>query len=200
MTRMRAVLIVALCSVFFGCTTGQRQAEVIPLPPVRIAMKGYSFLPPTEEGWAIAGRSDDQIALGKQGTHPNESYLILTALVSKKGVSTRESLLEVVSKDMSIAPNGARYRNAHHDVSATIVGGALCAVYDGESEDHGAPARSGRKDPMILHVRQLVCVHPKMKDTLVSVGFSHRHYTENRDATFLVRAQSVFDSLEFSEH
>lgn len=192
-------LVFTLCWVFLSCATGQRRLEVIPSPPVRIVMNGYSFMPLPETGWVIGGRTADRIVIGKQGAHGDESLVITAALMSAKGVSTRESVVESVRKLTAVDPNDKRYRNVRQDVSGKSVRAAVCAVSDGESEDHGALTRSGRRDPMIIQQRTIVCVHPTLNDKLVVVAFSHRHYAENRDPAFPERAQSLFESIEFSD-
>lgn len=199
MRRLHEVFVFSLCSVLLSCATGQRRLEVIPSPPVRIVMNGCSFMPLPETGWAIGGRTADQIVIGKQGAHADESLVIQAARRSAKGVSTRESAVEYVRKLTAVDPNDRRYRNVRQDVSGTSVRAAVCAVSDGELEDHGALTRSGRRDPMIIQQRTIVCVHPTQNDKLVIVAFSHRYYAENRDPAFPERAQSLFESIEFSD-
>lgn len=197
MTRMRAMFIIALGSGLLACATAPRQAEVISLPPARMVLEGFSFLPLAEEGWMIGGRSDSRIVLGKYGTHLDESFVISVTRVSEKGVATHERLREYVKREAAIDPKDKRYQNRRQEFSTASVGGALCVVQEEEAEDYGALTRSGRPDPMIQQLRQIVCAHPTTMDTLVCIGFSHRHYAEDRDPAFLTKSQSLFDSIEF---
>lgn len=183
--------------VLVSCATA-RPPEPIALPAARIVLRGYSFQPLEEPGWFIGQRSAEGIAVGRYGTHLDESFVIQAMRLPAKGVSTQEGLLEYVGKkERAIDPKDRRYRNAREDVSTMSVAGALCAVHEGEAEDHGALTRSGRRDPMILNVRELVCIHPMQKDTLVILGYSHRHYAEDRDPAFRERSQRLFDSVAF---
>lgn len=199
MLRFRAAAAFLLCCGALSCSTGQRRLEAVPFPPSRIVLKGFSFMPPPESGWLVGGRSDDRVVLGKSGTHLDESFIVSAERAAARGVASQESLIENLRKKSAIGPNDERYRNARQEVAPASIGGAACARYDGEAEDHGALTRSGRRDPMILSVKEVVCLHPGLKDTLVSIGYSHRHYPEDRDPAFPDRARELFESVEFDD-
>lgn len=197
MSRLPGAAAATVFLVLVSCTTA-RPPESIRLPAARIVLRGYSFQPLQEQGWFIGRRTADGILVARYGTHLDESFIVQATRLPAKGVSTQESLLGYVGKkERAIDPKDRRYRNAREDVSTVSVAGALCAVQEGEAEDHGALTRSGRRDPMVLRVREMVCIHPTQKDTLVVLGYSHRHYAEDRDAAFRERSQALFDSVDF---
>jgi hypothetical protein len=63
-------------------------------------------------------------------------------------------------------------------------------------EDHNAVKRSSRADLMILEAYSLVCKHPN-GSTGILVAYSHRFYSGQKDTEAAVKAQNIFDSLEF---
>jgi hypothetical protein len=180
-----------------SCATAQ-PPEAVTLPAARIVLRGYSFQPLQEEGWFIGGRTEEAMIVAKRGSHLDESIGIRTGAWKLEGASTQQGLVDSVRKLelQSIDPKDARMRNPRIEVTAATRGGAPCAVADSDIEDHGVLTSSGRRDPMIIQTRTIYCRHPTLKDTVVFLSYSHRHYQEDRDPAFPQKAQAVLDSLE----
>lgn len=195
MKRLSAGAVVAIFLSLLSCATAQ-PPEAVTLPAARIVLRGYSFQPLQEQGWIIGGRSEQAMIIGKRGVHPDESFIIRAGTWKLEGASTQQGLVDSVRRLESIDPKDTRNRNARIVVTPATRGGAPCAVSDGELEDHGATTASGRRDPMIIQGRTIYCRHPTLKDAVVFLSYSHRHYQEDRDPAFPQRAQALLDSLE----
>jgi hypothetical protein len=86
-----------------------------------------------------------------------------------------------------------------HDIAPEQLKTADCARSYAISEDTAAVKRSGREDNMLLEMLTLTCAHPKTKAVGVNVIFSHRYYPGYNDSTFIEKANSVLNSLEFDD-
>lgn len=93
----------------------------------------------------------------------------------------------------------ARFKVLRHEVSPYTEKGNNCVRSHMAAEDHAAVKRTGKTEHMILEKLTLICVYPKDNRAGVTVAYSQRYYTDQRDSTFLEKATSVLDSIEFTD-
>lgn len=189
---------VALALLQFGCATPARLRE-LPVPPQRVALQGYSFLPPAERGWVEAVRNPSRIVLGKFGAHTDETFAIqaLAARAPEK-VGTSE-LAQFVrgEQEKDIEPN--RHRVLEHEVAAATRDGVDCVQSSITAEDNAARKRSARPGIMVIEAISLACRHPKDSSVLITLTYSHRFYPEHRDARLREKAAALFATLQAAD-
>lgn len=182
-----------------ACAPMQLKLQTIPIPPERIAQKGYSLVPPNEKGWVIGGRNPHQLALGKHGSNPDETFAIQTMLFRLPAFKTTQELALLVKDGQAKDTDLQRFKIIRHDVAVHPDKNADCVKSHTVTEDHGAVKRSGKAGVMILDALTLTCAHPKNKSVGVNVVYSQRHYPEQGDSGFIEKATTIFDSVEFTD-
>lgn len=193
--RAGQAMVLVLACLQFGCST-QPRLRALPLPPQRVTLQGYSFLPPAEPGWVEALRNSSRVMLGKFGDHADETFAIqalITRAPANGGVST---LAQFVRTEQERDVDPQRHRVLDHEVTATTRNGADCARSHITSEDNAAHKRSTRTGIMIVDALSLTCRDPKNSAVLFTLTYSHRFYPENRDARLAEKAAALFATLE----
>lgn len=189
-----AITFVLVC-LQFGCST-QPHLHALPLPPQRVALQGYSFLPPAEPGWVEALRNSSRVMLGKFGDHPDETFAIQALITRAPENGGTSTLAQFVRAEQEQDVDPQRHRVLAHEVTATTRNGADCARSHIASEDNAARKRSTRAGIMIVDALSLTCRDPKNSAVLFTLTYSHRFYPENRDARLAEKAAALFATLE----
>jgi len=192
-------IIFSVSLLIVSCSSAQSRVEQIQIPPERIIQKGYSLLPLNEKGWYVVGRNQTQLALGKGSETPDETFVIQGTLVAIEPYKTRDDFVRLVKEGESKSIDRKRYKIIQHDVSAYDKKGTDCAESYVLMVDNAAAKPSGNKGVMILESLALACAHPKNKNIVVNLGYSHRYYPGHQDAAFREKATAVVNSLEFTD-
>lgn len=197
---MRKLFIVSLVAIAAGtssCAPVRPSMEELPLPPQRIVQRGYSLLPLNEAGWLIGYRDPEKLVLGKRGNNPDETFVIRSFTQVLPPLKSQEEFIGF-AKSVLIMEGAARHKVISQEEKQVIVKGQSCVQTDTLMEDHEAVKRSSRTEPMILQAHSLLCKHPN-GSTAVLIAYSHRYYQGNQDQASARKAQTIFDSIEFSD-
>ncbi len=171
----------------------------IQIPPERISQNGYSLVPLNEKGWLIAGRNAYQLAIGKRGENPDETFAIQAIPFRLSAFKTNEEFVSMVREGQENDTERPRFKIVKHEVTAYPMSGTDCAKSHMVTEDRAAVKRTNRSGDMILEVLTLTCAHPKDKSYGISIIFSQRYYPGQRDPALIEKAASVLTSVEFNE-
>lgn len=189
-----------LAGLLTACGPRLAQMPELPQPPQRIAQYGYSFMPPDEKGWHVAGRDGNRIVLGRFGSSPDETVAILAGNTAGARLETRAAFERYVRQQMAkdAAPN-ARFGERKTELTMLRYRGADCARVHVSAVDHQAKRRSGNKGDMVLEIAEMFCRHPDNAGVITYLGYSQRYTAGHRDPNFDSKATRLLDSLEFSK-
>lgn len=196
---MKKFLIAAIYfpAVFISaCATTRPVMQEVSLPPQRIIMNGYSLVPLDEKGWLIGLRDRDAVVLGKRGNDPDENMIIRAFAEVLPPLKSDEEFIGF-GKSVLVMEGAARHKVLSQQTRPLTIKSQSCVRSDTFMEDHNAVKRSSKTDPMILEAYSLVCKHPNGSTGIVVV-YSHRFYAGQKDPEAGMKAQKIFDSLEFS--
>lgn len=181
-----------------ACVPPRPNVEPIPVPPARIQLQGFSFVPLNEPGWFIAARSADAVILGKLGPKEDDTWIVMSGTEPVEHYHGRQEFLDRIRAKENRSGN-PRFTFQQLDVQPFEGKGTDCAVLHTVLLDHGATKYSSRSDPMVTYEYSLHCVHPDDATLLVMVAFSYRCYAEDADPAFVEKARAVVETLEFSK-
>lgn len=196
----RHLAILLLASLLSACG-GPRLAQTpeLPQPPQRIVQYGYSFMPPNEPGWHVAGRDGNRIVLGRFGPSTDETVAIVAGNATGVRLESRAAFERYVRQHMArdAAPN-ARFGERKSELTMLRYRGANCARAHITALDHQARRRSGQKGDMTLEIMQMFCRHPDNAGVVTYLGYSQRYTAGHRDPGFDAKAARLLNSLKFS--
>ncbi len=173
-----------------ACHASIPKPQALPYPPQRIFQNVFSFLPPAELGWVMLARDAHQLALGRAGSSPDEAYGIQGRVFLRlPAYASDEEFVDLIRKALAEQSADPSYKTLKHEVSAEPSKLTSCAKSHFVAEDMA----------MILEVRTLSCAHPKRRDAVVTLVFSHRYYPGQADPKFAEKAAAFLSSLEFLE-
>lgn len=201
MKRTRTMLVTWVALLVAAGPAAAREPKLLPLPPERIRMNGYSLVPPDEPGWAMLRRERrgvHTLALGRGDGSAEESYAIVAMLIKTKGYRGPEEFLALVREYVAAGPVPARYHVRQVETEARAGKATDCARTHGVVEDFEAAPMFGHQGVVILEVVGFFCAHPDDRRVLVYVGLSQRYHPEHRDTALVEKAERLFASLEFS--
>jgi hypothetical protein len=199
MKLLRKVGMVCAAWVVASCASMQPRLPEVQLPPERISQKGYSLVPLNEKGWLIVGRNAYQMALAKHGENPDETFAIQAILFRLSAFKTNEEFVRLIKEGQVKDTNPQRFKILEHEVASYPTKGTDCAKSHMMAEDHAAVKRSGKSGDMVLEMLTLTCAHPKNRNVGISVIYSQRYYSDQRDSAFVEKGTSVLNSVEFSD-
>jgi len=194
--RMLALLVAS--SLLIGCAVPARNLVELTLPPQRIQMQGYSFMPLDEPGWLMAQRADSRIALVRYGASQDETYVIQGGLLPLAPFASRADFARAVLAAQKADINPGRFKPSRHEVVAVDGYPADCVRSYAAAEDMHPQRRDGRSGSMILRIATLICMHPRSNGVAITVSYSHRHNPGEDDPLFEERATNVISSVRFT--
>ena len=205
--------IVCATLVVASCAPTQAAVQELRLPPQRIVQKGYSLMPPDENGWFLGARTPHELALRRSPDSSDQSFVILaTSAGHLPPFNTNEEYLQLVNDRRLSFPRGSimgyphpaakdphqqRFKLLRYEVSADLSPKTECALVHSTAEDTAAVRRSGERGLMILETLERICAHPNDKGVVVLVGYSDRYDPGREDPKFSERAMRLLRSVEF---
>jgi len=169
----------------------------------RLFRKNYSFVPPSDPGWELHGKYlQADVSLQKKGEGPNEVNTIYAIRYKLRSLfKTDQELVTMIKKtEEKNLGDPKRYTLREHKVTAYTEKKTKCAISHQVIEDKKALlAKSGERGPMIREILSLTCVHPRERNTVVNLTYSHRYQLSYRDPEFIDKANTIFHSLAFKE-
>jgi hypothetical protein len=193
---LHAVLV--LMFLASGCAPKPAQMVEVPVPPMRIALQGYSLLPPNEKEWFIIDRNEQQIELVRKGNGPDETRMIQAMLLSLPTFTTVEEMASWVKEGQVRDADDHRLTIKDHDLSAAMFKGARCIRSAMTAEERQAVKKTDIQGAIRLEVLAHTCIHPLDKNIGVSVIYAHGHYPGQEDRHLADKADELFQSVEFS--
>jgi hypothetical protein len=182
-----------------ACAGMERKSGELPFPAKRLTQKGFSFMPPNEPNWIIAGRNESQLLLAKQRTLTDESVSIVAIYVDlPPAKSAAELVRHVRASDLEVT-QAQRYRVREHEVAEHGAGGVACARSYMLVEDHDGERTARTIGALLLESVTLICPHPADGTLGVSLSWSHRFHPEDRDRQLVQKGMAMFDTIEFSD-
>lgn len=191
-------LLILILPMLLVVSCGPRLVE-LPQPPERINQYGYSFMPPDEPGWKIAGRKSQHVILGREGEGSDATLIIMANNSPAPRFSSNVAFEAYVREEVHRSGDAERFKVEKEEVTMIRHAGADCARVHAVSIDHQAVKRSARKGDMMLELLQYVCRHPDHDGTVTTLGYSLRSYPDDRDPQFAEKASRLLDSLQFSD-
>ena len=182
-----------------ACAPNLSQMPELPQPPQRLVMYGYSFMPPAEPGWRVAGRDGNRLVLGKVGATPDETVIIMSGHALAQAFRSSKEFEQFI-RDRMISDSGPaeRFSVTRNELTMLRRQGSDCARVHMTSIDRQAKKRSGKPGDMVLEIAELFCRHPGNDGIVTYLGYSQRYYSGNRDPDFDAKAGSLLDSLELT--
>lgn len=187
------------CLFVAGCHTFRKPVPELPVPPQRIFQNAYSFMPPAEFGWLVLVRTGQQLALARRGSNPDETYAIQARVFHLPTYASDDEFVELIRKGLAEQASDPRYTTVKHEVRGEPSKQTSCATSHFVAEDKAAVTQTSPSATMILEVRTLSCAHPKRRDAVVTLVFSHRYYPGQADPKFAEKATALLSSMEFLE-
>ena len=185
-----------------GLVSGPCNPQDSEIQKFRIFQENYSFVPPSDSDWSLHGRDvNAEVSLQKGGAGPNELNTIYAVRYKVPQFKTDQELVtKIMETEKKNLGDPNRYTLKEHTVTAYTEKETSCALSHQVIEDKEALlAKSGVRGPMIREILSLVCVHPREWNTAVTLVYSHRYQPGYRDPRFIDKANTVFQSLAFSE-
>jgi hypothetical protein len=196
LTQKMAMICITL--LVASCASTRPQLAEIQVPPERIKLNGYSLVPLNEKGWIVADRNGDQLALGRQGDNPDETFVIQAIPFKLPAYKTKDEFVSQIKEGQIKDTDPQRFKIVSHEVSAYPVKGADCVKAHMIADDSAATKRSGKTGDMVLEVTSLNCALPGKKDVGISIAYSQRNYPGQGDPAFEEKAASILDSVAFT--
>lgn len=192
---------VAVCITLLlgSCAGMERRSGELPFPAKRLSQKGFSFMPPNEPNWIIAGRNDSQLLLAKQRTLTDDSVSIVAVYVELPPAGSAADLVRHVRASDREVTEAQRYRVREHEVAEHGAGGVACVRSYMLVEDHAGERTARTIGALLVESVTLICPHPADRTLGVSLSWSHRFHPEDRDRQLLQKGMAMFDSIEFSD-
>ncbi len=190
------ISIMVIVILLASCAPMRPQWTEVTIPPVRVEHRGFSLVPLNENGWLILAKRPEGIVLGKQ-ISPDENHIIRGFTQVIPPFKSQDEFIGYAKTALSME-DPARHKLLLNDAKTTKFKGQSCVRTHDVMEDHRALKRSDRSDFMILEAFSLVCEHPR-KGTAVIVAYSYRYYSGHEDKESTMKAQKIFDSVEFTD-
>lgn len=193
---LASALILSSCA----STQSMQSMQAVQVPPERLVLKGYSFIPLNEQGWLVRVRNPHQVVMGKLGASADESIgIVARKYVEKSPLQSSEEIVRQLEEIEQKNPDTARFKSLKKEIIPYRETGSACAYSHTTVEDHAAQKRTPRTGHMILDTVSLTCAHPRDNRTLVFLAYSQRNYPGEGDPKFLEKAKRLLSSLEFSD-
>jgi hypothetical protein len=200
-------------SFLLAACAAQRPATVsLTLPPERLTLESFSFLPFDEPGWSRSSypATTNSLILGKDGDRVDETKIIRVDVFShplstesdEAFISYIQSLVERAKTESESIKNGRfeskdkRYEHQEIKVTKIEFQGRSCLQSFTISEDKKATKKTDNPVSMVLKVFLIMCKHP-VKKMAVSLGYSERVYAGHEDPAFEEKALRLFEGLRF---
>jgi len=188
------VTFIALCALAGCALPGSGDPDL----SKRLEQNGYSFMPPDQDGWFIADRSTNRVALAKAGRVEGQSYLIEGTHLALDEASTSTQLTRFTDDLLSRNLPPPRFRIRQHEISDTRIAGAQCALSHIVVEDRDPGVASNVVTAMLVESVGTICIHPTTPGLGISLNFTHSSFPEDRDKAFSSYAESVLRTQQFS--
>ena len=183
-----------------SCAHRQFQFPEVAIPPERIVQQGYSFVPLNEPEWLILGRTARQLAFARSGKSSDETYAIQAMTFVLPPFATSAELVRIVREGQAQDMNSKRFKLEQNEATFHPTNGAECVRTHMVVEDRAAVKRVGiNNGDMILEVLTLTCAHPKDKRVGIGFIYSQRYYLGLQDPALEEKADSIFNSIQFSD-
>jgi len=164
-----------------------------------ISGKGYSLLPPQEEGWMILNKGNNGISMSRKGENIDETYAVVIELIELPGTITSRGLLDTFVELLQKQQFASERYEIVELKNIPDPERKACTKSFWIEKDFGAKRMSGTQDPMLIRAYDLYCVHPHNKAYLAMIGYSHRYYAGNEDLIFTQKAFDFFKNVSLTE-
>lgn len=195
MRKPSTVILLVAAVLISSCAPVRPAMKEIPLPPQRIAQKGYSVVPLNEPGWLVGFRDQEKFVLGKRGDDPDENIIIRAFTQVLPPLNSEEEFIGF-AKSVLVMEGASRHKVLSQETKPMKVKNQPCVRTDTVMDDQAAVKPSTRSENMIIEAYALLCKHPN-KSTGILVAYSHRFYQGHSDKDSSSKAQRIFNSIEF---
>lgn len=160
----------------------------------RISGRGYSFLPPQEQGWHIMGQSAEGIDMLRKGDSVDETHGIQIRIMEMPDTSL-PALAYVMLTQSQQYPGPRFERLESRRIDAPLR--KNCEKYTSIHRDRDAGKASDNPEDMLIKDYEQFCVHPHDKAHLILVHYSRRYYPAHEDPEFERKALDFIQSVSF---
>ncbi len=167
----------------------------VDLPPARIALQGYSLVPPDESGWIRTEKASQKISFEKAGSSPDELRWVIA------GYSEIHSVPPVSSEEWAAAYRKKMGENGNileSNVAPYSVDGAECIKAYWLRANPVRPVKTADSARVLEESLTLLCAHPANTEITLVVSYMHWRYPEDRDPQFVEKAEAVLKSVRIS--
>ena len=200
---MSGVLSLLPLLLLSACASSLSPLEDVSLPPERLALKGYSLLPPDEKGWQIMRRTRSPIhvmLLNHRSENQDETLVIEASSNripenSQFNEETLQLIREANARRLKASP---RYKRLKGELALSRPQGMDCIrSYTLDEDYEAAPVKaSGKSGYMIIELVYISCFHPRDRLTGIRIDYSQRYYPNHQDPNFLDKANAIFNTIE----
>lgn len=198
--KFRLSLICIATSLALGaCAFSPEKIGALPLPPVRIVQKSYSFLPPAQPNWILVERDAFRVALVRRIDEFDGTGAIQATLATPVFDGSAQGLLNFVSERAeSSLENQTRFEKRTADHQIVVQQGQSCVRAEYLSLDKQARTQDGGTIEMLLNSVQLVCPLPEEPRVVLSFTYSVRYRALAPKTGVREDAEKLFESIRFS--
>ena len=173
--------------------------ETIKNTSERISGRGYSLLPPQEEGWRVLNKGSSGIGMLRKGENIDETYAVVIELIEFQDTINSKIVLDAFVELLQKQQFASERFEIVELKNMPDPERKACTKSFWIEKDFGAKRMSGIQDPMFVKAYDIYCVHPHNKAYLAVIGYSHRYYEGNEDPIFTQKAFDFFKNVSLTE-
>lgn len=193
----RAIFLVTLSASLISCVSPPPRPKELPPRSQRMELDGFSISTPNESGWHVRQKDAHAVQLAKLGNNADETYAIQAWVIGLGQFYNDQAFVNFIANGLKNDTDGSRFIELKSYASITKTKHGTCVEFTSIHKDLSATKRTSGLEPMHLEVIGLTCRNPKRPSEAAHIIFSHRYYPGNQDSSLPIKAQFLFDSLEF---
>ena len=179
-------LVVVIIPFFFSWHSSSYASSSTTETIERIQGYGYSILLPQEPGWSVKTTYKNLMIAGKSGDDKDENYAIIILVLENvrvpiEGLDDKKILMDFSKSKVLREFPSDRFKLLTHTNEIHEPTDEICVRSYARVLDLKAEKKYTNPSPMTMDVFELICVHPYDPRTLVTVGYSHRYYLQEKD-------------------
>lgn len=194
----RLTLLPLLFACVASCTSGSTPLEALPASAEILTLDHFTLTTPSEPGWYLAQESRDTIQLVRKGESIDETYAFQAWAIQLPVFLSNEAFVSFILDGMSSDTDVLRFVEKTKQAVITHNRHGACVSFTSLHEDLSAQTHTGNPGHMLLEVAGMTCRNPEHPTEGAHLVYSNRYYPENRDPILATRAQSLFDTLDFT--
>ncbi len=186
----------AVALAIAGCAMIDTDRVPVNRPPVRIALQGYSLVPPDGPGWVRTLKASQRIVFEKPGSNPDDLRWVSAGYVKGESAppSSSEEWAAAYRRTMEANTNVLRGNVAPYPME-----GAECIKAYWLRANPVRPMKTSDSRRVLEENSSLLCAHPANTKITLVVSYMHWRYPEDSDPRFRGEAEAVLKSVRINQ-